>query len=299
MSRFDKVYRLLVGRPGQKGVEITQPIRIGFKIEKTSSEQPNTFTFTIYNLAPQTRLSVEEPDMRCVFYAGYAEEYGPILTAAGAITQVDTSYKEPDVVTQLTARDGFIEIRDTAVSLSYGQGVQASAVIREIAKQMGLIPVMADDIPDGKLTHGFSFYGPARTALHKITRRTGLEWSVQNQQLQVIPLLGTTKRKAVVLSADSGLIGYPERNRVASQEIAIDKDQPAGDKVKVTSTRPQRDGWTVTSLLLPQVNPGDLVKLESKLVTDFFRVKSVTHSAGEKNDDWQSELELIDPRPQP
>lgn len=73
---------------------------------------------------------------------------------------------------------------------------------------------------DRRRQQGFSFYGAARTALHKVTQGTGLEWSIQNQQLQVVRRRGTTRRKAVVLAGDTGLIGYPERTREAAREKA-------------------------------------------------------------------------------
>ncbi|KAG1582514.1 hypothetical protein G6F46_015223 [Rhizopus delemar] len=79
---------------------------------------------------------------------------------------------------------------------------------------------MADDVPDRRWQQGFSFYGAARTALHKVTQGTGLEWSIQNQQLQVGQRRGTTRRQAVVLAADTGMLGYPERTREAAREKA-------------------------------------------------------------------------------
>ncbi|WP_454691123.1 phage protein [Achromobacter aloeverae] len=294
MARFDRVYRLLVGKAGQKGVEINQPMRITFEIEKSAEEDPNDSKIRVYNLATATRKAMEQPDLRCLLYAGYAEEGGPLLMMAGAVTFGYTFFDGPDVVTELSVKDGYVEIRDTAVSLGYGPGAQASVIIRDIARQMGLPLVMAADVPDRRWEHGFSFYGAARAALHKVVQGTSLEWSIQNQQLQVIPRRGTTRRQAVVLAADTGLIGYPERTREAAREKAKVKDQRTGDSVNLVSAKPQRDGWRVTSLLLPQINPGDLVKLESRSVSDFLRVESLRHNGDSYDGDWQTELQLVD-----
>lgn len=306
MARFDRVYRLLVGKGGGQGLEIVPPIRITFDIAKNAAEEPNDAKITVYNLAATTRRALEEPGMRCVLYAGYAEEGGALLMASGSVVFAYTRFEQPDVLTELTVKDGYIEVRDTAVSIGLGPGAQASAIIRGIARQMGLPLVMADDVPDRRWEQGFSFYGAARTALHKVTQGTGLEWSIQNQQLQVVQRLGTTRRQAVVLALDTGLLGRPERTREAANEKAPSK-QPAkgagnglgqGQGViagaQPASGNQQRDGWKVTSLLLPTINPGDLVKLESRTVDAFQRVEAVHHKGDSEGGDWQTELSLVD-----
>lgn len=295
MARFDRVYRLLVGKPNQKGLEIRQPMRVTFEVSKDAQEDPNDHKIRIYNLAADTRRALEEPGLRCVLYAGYAEEGGPLLMASGSVVYAYTWYELPDVVTELAVKDGYTEVRDTAVSIGLGPGAQASAIIRDVARQMGLPLVMADDVPDRRWQQGFSFYGAARTALHKVTQGTGLEWSIQNQQLQVVRRRGTTRRKAVVLAADTGLIGYPERTREAAREKARVRDSQTNDDVRLVSARQQLDGWRVTSLLLPTINPGDLVKLESRTVQAFQRVEAVRHYGDSAGGDWQSELQLVDP----
>lgn len=294
MPRFDRVYRLLVGKPNQKGVEIVQPIRITFDVRKDTEEEPNDHTIRVYNLAAATRRALEEPGLRCVLYAGYAEEGGPLLMASGSVVFAYTKFEQPDVVTELIVKDGYTEVRDTAISIGLGPGAQASAIIRDIARQMGLPLVMADDVADRRWQQGFSFYGAARTALHKVTQGTGLEWSIQNQQLQVVQRRGTTRRQAVVLAADTGLLGFPERTMEAAREKAKVKDQTTGDNVNLVSAQQQRDGWRVQSLLLPTLNPGDLVKLESKSVEAFLRVEGLQHSGDSAGGNWQTELQLVD-----
>ncbi len=294
MARFDRVYRLLVGKPNQKGLEVRQPIRITFDISKDAEEEPNDHIIRIYNLAPDTRRALEEPGLRCVLHAGYAEEGGPLLMASGSVVFAYTKFEQPDVVTELIVKDGYTEVRDTAISIGLGPGAQASSIIREIARQMGLPLVMADDVPDRRWQQGFSFYGAARTALHKVTQGTGLEWSIQNQQLQVVQRRGTTRRQAVVLAADTGLLGYPERMREAAREKAKVKDLKTGDDVNLVSARQQRDGWRVNSLLLPTLNPGDLVRLESRTVEAFLRVDALRHTGDSAGGDWQTELQLVD-----
>lgn len=295
LARFNRDYRLLVGHKGQNGVEIVPPMRITFDINKDTSKDPNTIQIRVWNLAKDTRDAIEEPDAVAALYAGYADEDGALLTAYGTVIDAWTYFDGPDVVTELTVLDGYAEIRDTVVSLGYGPGVKASTIARDLARQMGLRLNMADDVPDRVWQNGYSYYGAARVALHKIVHGTGLEWSIQNGELQIIPRLGTTTRQAFVLAADSGLIGYPERMRKGAREKARVKDQRTGDNKDIVSAKQQIDGWKVRSLLLPTLNPGDLVKLESRTVEGWFRIESLRHSGDWGGPgDWQTDLELVD-----
>lgn len=300
MARFNRDYRLLVGPPGQKGVEICPPLRLTFDISKDTKEEPNEIKIRIWNLKQETRDAIVEPDNVAVLYAGYAEEDGPLLIAYGTVLQGWTHFDGADVVTEIDVLDGYAEIRDTVVTLGYGPGVKARAIVAEIAKQMGLRLVMADDVPDRVWQNGFSYYGAARVALHKVVQGTGLEWSIQNGELQILARRSTTARQGFVLSAQSGLIGHPERTRQGAREKAKVKDERTGDNRNIVSARQQVDGWRVTSLLLPTLNPGDLVKLESRTVEDWFRIESLRHSGDWGGPgDWLTELELVDRKAPP
>lgn len=296
MSRFRRVYRLVVGRTGQPALVVEAPLRIVFEIAKSTEEEPNFHTIKVYNLKPDHRREFERKDTRVVLYAGYADEQGALLMAAGSVVDAFTFFDGPDVVTELRVADGYIEIRDTAVSLGYGPGIASSTILRDLAGKMGLPLLLGDDVPERTWANGFSFYGAARTALHKITAGAGAEWSIQNQELQVIAKRGVTRREAVVLAADSGLIGYPERTHENAREKATVKDKQTGNDARLVSAKQQRHGWRVTSLLLPTIVPGDLVKLESRTeaATGFWRVENVTHNGDSEGGDWQTELQLVD-----
>lgn len=290
MARFDRVYRLLVGRPGQKGVEIAPPLRVKFEVSKDTGEAPNQIRISVWNLSPHTREAIVEPDNVVALYAGYAQEEGALLLAYGTVVHGASSFEGAEIVTELEVLDGFTQIRDSVVSLGCGAGAQARLIIEDVAYQMDLPLVMAQDIPDRVWQNGFSFYGAARVALHKVVQGSGLEYSIQNGELQVIERCGTTPRKGFVLSSESGLLGNPERIRQSAKEKAVSKGgAPA------RSERQQADGWRVTSLLLPSLNPGDLVKLESRQVQDWFRVESLKHT-GDWNGSghWQTTIELLD-----
>jgi len=293
MALFGRVARLVLGQAGGKGVEITE-LRIAFEVEKTISKNPNSSNVRVWNLAKTTREQLQKPDTRCLLYAGYEEDRGPLVIFNGAVSFAFTSFDGPDVITECELGDGAVEIRDTVVSLGYSGGVSSATVLRDIASRMGVALVVADDVQPRSWAHGFSFYGPARVALDKVTHGSGTRWSIQNGELQVVRTGGTTTRTAIVLQADSGLIGHPERMRHGRQEAATVRDQDTARTRRIESARRQQDGWQVRTLLQPTILPGDPVILRSRSVEGTFRASEVRHVGDTHEGEWFTELKLVE-----
>jgi len=285
---FDRVYRLQVGTKGSNtGTEITD-LRIQFNIEKTAKKNPNKSSIKIYNLQQSTREEFEKPDTRCLLYAGYKEEQGPLLIFNGNVTFAWTQFDGADVVTEFELGDGQKEIRDTTVSVGYKKGVKSGQVLKDVAKQMGMPLTLPSNAPERLWNNGLSYYGPAHTLVDKVTKATGLEWSMQNGTLQVVESGMVTTRAGILISMDSGLLKHPERMRKDKTENS--KKKKSKDPLK------QADGWKVDCLLMPTLNPCDRVKLESRSVNGVFRIEKLTHDGDTHDGDWQTKLTLIDPK---
>lgn len=290
MSRFDRTYRVECG-----DATILPPVHMTAEVVRNAEEDPNQSKVRLWNLRESTRRGLEKLDEKLHLYAGYAEERGALLCALGNVVDAYSYTDGPDTVTQIHFMDGYANIRDTSVTLAYGEGCKASQLCKDIAGQMGLDLRMADGVPDRTWAHGFSFYGAAREALHKIVQGAGLEWSIQLGVLQIVKKLKPTTREGFVLNAGSGLIGHPERTRRGAREKATVKDQNSGDNKTIVSSRQQIDGWRVQSLLLPTINPGDKIKLESEAVQGWFRIASIRHTLDwGGGGDWVSEIEVED-----
>ena len=66
-------------------------------------------------------------------------------------------------------------------------------------------------------------------------------------------------------------------------------------KQKAKKEEPRKKaGWRIETLLVPSVNPGDMVKVESRIITGWFRVEKVRHSGEYNGQRWNSEMDLIE-----
>ncbi|MEN3257780.1 hypothetical protein AAH678_02930 [Sodalis endosymbiont of Spalangia cameroni] len=315
---FRHCYEIDIGEGGGRGKHFTSeqatPLQIEFEIVKNADEEPNRHVLRLFNLSSETADAISIMDSVVRLSAGYVEHTGAMLAAVGVITSAITTVQDGGTVTEIEFLDGYQEMRDAALSVAYPKGTKADAALRDIAQKMNLKLVMADRLPFREFPHGYSYYGAARVALRKICGDSGLEWSIQNGELQVIKLNGYTPRRAVVLSASSGMIGSPTRTRIAAKEKAMTEPKSAakgkGTQAETDARKRQeaerrkqarqekflkkqkKDGWVVESLLLPQVNPGDIVKVEARKITTFMRVDAVRHSGSFYGDEWKTELNL-------
>lgn len=280
---FDRVYKLIVGKAGGQGFEV-EDLRITFDIQKTVKKTPNTGSIKVWNLKKETRSELEKEDTKVILHAGYKEDAGPLLIFSGGVTHAWSKIEGPDIITEFELGDGTQEMRDTTISVGYAGKVKSKTVLADVAKKMGLPLTMPSNIPEREWAHGLSYYGHATGLLNKVVQGTGLEWSVQNGNLQVLEKGMVTTRQGIELAVDSGLIHSPER---------IKKAKTSTKKAK--KDKPDYEGWNIKTLLMPTINPGDRVKLTSRFVTGVFRVHEIKHNGDSHSGDWISEMKVVDP----
>ena len=296
MAQFNRIFKLTAGVQGAQGVEIAsdgtqESLRITFEIDRDLTQQTNKSNIKIYNLAPATAKKLEKADTIALLEVGYAEDIGLRRIFVGAVTSASTRQEDVDVETSLEVSDGQIAMRDTILSLGYSNGVHGEKIFNDIAVQMGLITYIAPDVVFPTYSNGYSYIGKAAPCLDKICAAAGATWSIQNNVLQVILAGGNTNIKALVFAADSGLVGTPER--IVEGVKRPDKNAQKKRKVK-KDKHEKKAGWRINVLLAPTLNPGDLVKVESKYLDGWFKIESLRHTGDTHGQDWYTELELIE-----
>ena len=306
MALFDRVAELVIGQSGKEGILI-KDLRFSFSIEKTLTETLNTSTIRIYNLSPSSRKLVETPNNAVVLKAGYREDKGAITIFVGIVRRSLTIREGPDWVTELELDDGLIAYRDSKFSTSFKPGTLAINVLTEASKQFGLpVGKFPDSVLDKQYPQGFSFVGRARDGMNKVCNYLGLEWSIQNQEVQVLKKGGSRERTAIVLSANTGMIKSAELEaKTMSDKLAAKQGlttnssgvvEKKSDKLlasgKTPKDRLEVQGYKVESLMQPTILPGDVAKLEAVGIDNFFKVEKVTHQGDTHGSEWVTECSL-------
>lgn len=269
-------------------------LKISFNIDKDLTQKTNKTVLKIWNLTNDTRAKIEKADTLLEIYAGYKENGGAVKIFRGTVILAQTTDEGKDVITELRLADGAVALRDSIVSVSFEPNADAKKIIETLVNAMGLTLSFGENVEIGTYANGFSYAGYAAGALTSVCNAFGCDWSVQNGIVQVIMAGGTFADRGVVFSPASGLIGSPARIiRSKPKEDRETNRQKRRRKQKKVKPE-KRAGWEITTLLAPSINPGDAVKVESRLISGWFRVEKVTHSGETFGDAWQSKFELIE-----
>ena len=278
MKLFDRQYRFAFGgfEVGNSTPEQPTAIRINFAVEKADTETPNTARISVWNLNPEQLATLNEKDCFTVLRAGYGNNMTLIFT--GTVTFIKTIMDGADRETVMEIADGRVLLRDTYVSLSYSGVVNAQTIIDDVAGEMGIAVTYSYNAEFADFPNGFSFVGPGRGALDKACTTSELQWQIYNGVLQVKKERDTMNRSAYLLSPDSGLIGIP-KNIVISEEGAGLGEQP---------------GVEVEYSLNGAIGVSDFVRLESREIQGFFRVKWLELVGDNIQGAWKCTARLIE-----
>ena len=280
MKNFERKYRFTVAPHGKPGFQVGEgdpmPLRINFKVEKADTETPNTSRISIWNLNPEHIAMLKEKDCMAALYAGY-EQGNVSLINVGTVVHAFTLMDGGDRETIIEVTDGRISLRDTYVSLSYSGTVNTRKIIEDAAEGMGVALTVSYNAKFANMPNGFSFVGPARVALDKACATTGLQWQIYNGVLQVKNRGDTMSREVYVLSPETGLVGIPKQFTYGEDCAGLG----------------EQHGWEATYLLNGAIQVSDFVRLESKFVKGFFRVKWIEFVGDNIRGAWLCTARLV------
>ena len=252
-------------------------LRVTVSIAKSLESTPNTATVNVYNLAERTRAEFQQRPLQVRLEAGYAD--GGLATLfVGDVRFARSSLGGVDWVTRLELGDGARARKHARVSRSFKAGTTMRTVLDELAKSMGLTaPKSTDEISalGAQVANGIALSGPSHAELTRVLKASGLGWSIQDHQLQVLPRGGALASTAIVFSEHTGMVGVPEFGA------------------------PEQGGkpptLAISKLIDPSAlpTPGRKIVVSSRAVNGTFRVTRVTHHGDTHGAEWRSDVEAV------
>ena len=247
------------------------PLDIDFTVIRTTTKEPNTADIKVYNLSPENRANLETlREAQVELFAGYGSDIGMIFKGD---VEINNQPVFPDWISFLEADDGGKSIRFDRVNLSFKGGVDLATVIKGIAGKMRVgignsvqAALRGNLVDAGKqFLNGVTVSGSAPRQLNRLTKSSGLEWSIQNGDLQLLEKGKPLPQIAVLLNEETGLIGSPA----------------AGNE----------DEITFRSLMNKDIVPGGLIALQSESLSGQFRAEKCTYTGVTRGNDWYVDVE--------
>ena len=290
MSRnWNRAYRLVAGVAGT-GFEIGsvlesgRAIHIKFELEKTDVTSNNTGTISIWNLNDQHVSILEQKDCMVELHAGYGASLPLIF--CGNVTNPEMEMEGADRKTDIDVVDGRIAVRDTYVAMTYQGEIPVQAIISDCIRQMGITcvysPGVIATIRQIKLPNGYAYAGAAANCLTQLCGLCGYQWSIQNGVAQILVPGEPITTQAYILDESTGLISVPKRIVIGSES------KKEGEEKKT------QYGYEVEYFLNGAINVNDMVQLQSRNVSGFFRVKNLKIRGDNLEGDWTCTAQLLE-----
>ena len=271
---FDRRWRVQVGTFDVSDLDCA------FKIKKQHAGSPGDCELTVYNLWRDHRDALHATSRGAYVQidAGYAD--GMSRFFQGTSRRINVLRVRTDWVVKVTAGDGEFGIRRARIAQGFPRGTTLTTVVQALATAMGVgVGNAVTALGSARFNDGTAIF-PGGTVFHGLASQTlttlcdavGMEWSVQDGQLLVLPIGGALQREAIVLSPSTGLLDSPE----------------VGKKNKLRAK----------CLLIPGLSPGVKVQVISAGTNGFFRVTKLEAKGETRGKDWDATLDLS-PYPPP
>lgn len=273
---FDRYASLTIGLPGEEGI-LFDGFRISWDIEKTSESNPNTCKVKIWNLNETSRSALEQKGVVMILEVGYnsiPERVGGRIVRdqikeilfSGDIKKVSTVKNGPDRITTLEGGDGEVALQDKNINKSFGPNTPITSVFNQLIDKLGVAKGTVKGIKDESFQNGLALTGLVKDQLDTLTKKQDLEWSIQDNEVQILPKDTSIDGLAIQLTAETGLVGTPIK---------------------------REEGLEFTALLNPQIRPGRKVEIISRDIDGIFIVKKAKYKGDNREGQNIIQVEAI------
>lgn len=229
------------------------PLRIDFRVDFDTDDDPNTAEIKLYNLSDDT-ISRLKKGLSLVLNAGYESDVGTIF--AGDIAKVRTEWQGVDKITTIIAGDGLNAILNAKVSKTFKPGIRASQIIRDIIGAFGLEVGTIKLAKDVVYQKGKVVQGKLQQVIRQIAKDCQSGVTITNGVIMIRPKTAGTQT-GFLLKHDTGLLGTPGY---------LDSEDA---------------DYQVESLLNHRITAGSLLKIQSRTANGTFRVVRGSHEAND------------------
>jgi hypothetical protein len=265
---FDRRYEFRFGPAGGEGKSFVGGpgggLELSFEVSKSLKKSANKAKVTVHNLTDKSIGELEEKGTVIQLLAGYKDNMALLFTGQIAKKGVVSTWDGKTITTEISAGDGELDLAKTRSDISLAAGTTSADVLRALISKMGIGEGNVGELPTKTYLGAFVHSGWAKDAIARVCRDIGVSWSIQDGVFQALaPSAAKTGEEAVLLSASTGLIGAPTR---------------------------EKEGIQAVSLMQPRLKPGGLVRVESRWVTGDYKITEVAHKGTFRSGDWYSEI---------
>ena len=219
---------------------------ISFEIDKTLQSEPNKGRITVFNLPEDLRAKLQPTD-EDIFELEAGYKTTSALIFKGDHAHVTHRLNGGDWETAIEAGEGMKAYRKSYAAKSFGAGTPFKTVVEYVVKTFEgfkVTPAITRTLSNiGKsFPNGLTIDGQSAKVLNEILKQGGLEFSIQNGEIQMVKTdTQASDAPPIKLDYSSGLVDVPQSGEKAGKPVI-----------------------TFQSLIQPGLVPGRKVKLDVK-----------------------------------
>lgn len=279
----DRKYQLIVGDYKNGNGLLIENLQVTFDISKSSDNKnkTNSAAIEIYNLSDESLKILDTDYPAAVFSVGYSQ-IGIKQVFAGQVSLVTTRKSGTDRVTQLRLGTSYTELNHNVLSQLTSPGRTVKDVFEDIRKAL---PGVSRGVYNGtnlnnQVLYGYPLMGTPKEMLNELSEKYQVDWQIDDEVLYAHDKDRANDenfQQAYVISKYTGLIENAYR-------VTQKSDRSTKDKIK-------KQGVQWRMLLNPDIKAGSIVKLEDTLIQGWYRVDSLRHFGGFRDNDSYTEVQ--------
>lgn len=228
------------------GLTITEP-KIEGNVRRKVGGEPPAGSLLVYNLAPNTQQRIKERNQAINVVAGYSDFQASIFS--GLTQKVERDRDDLAGLTRITLTGVAQQEAKPTAAISY-ENESLHLIIADYVDKIGLRLASLNAIPNPIIENWYSVES-AEAGLTRLLRSQGLSWYEENGVARVNrPSQLQTGAGTIMLSPQTGLVERPS-------------ETDAGARAR--------------SLLLPQVQLGTQIQLQSSTLSGNWKVVTLEH----------------------
>lgn len=191
---------------------LVENLRIQYEVVKDIQPSPNTANIKIFNLNDQHMAQVRNEFTEVLLNAGY--EGGLRLIFRGNIKHAYKYREGNDWILEVDAADGDRDFRTAVINETMAAGTTDQQLLDRCVGsfQHGTKKGHVDGISRTGRLRGKVVSGNTRNILNTLAEQNDCNWSIQDGQLQIVPVDGVLPSQAIVVNSETGMLGAPEQD---------------------------------------------------------------------------------------
>jgi len=283
--QVNRQYELIIGDYQTGDGLLINSLQVTFDISKASNnkDRTNSASIEIYNLSDESLKVLDTNYPAAVFSVGY-RDIGLKRVFTGQVTRVTTRKQQTDRVTQIVMGSGYVELNHQILNQLTAPGRTVKDVFEDIRNNL---PGVARGVYNGtnlnnRIIYGYPLSGTPKEMLNELSDKYQVEWQIEDDVLYAHDRARGNREnfeEAPLISPSSGLIENAYRVELTERLSIKDKNKKQGVQ------------WVM--LLNPSLQAGDIVKLEDTLIQGWYKIDSLRHYGGWRDDAWFTECRAV------